>query len=329
MSKPVGTHGDVVNGPAAASPFPSGDLEANRQGRLTDAQRKGWSGAERDWSGTVSLMALVLAVAGVLLLTGAGQTPLPTYARLLAGAGCLAGAGVLAYVSVLGGGQLARDLREGRVEVVEGAILKSRQQVNAGAQPGFHYLEVAGRKLRCGLEAYDAAPDAGIVRVYYLPRSRKVVNLERLADRPLPAGALDDPSVLARQAAQAIGSHDRTQRAEAMATLAAMEAAMTGPATPPPAGQRDARPLAEAIVGAWHGPALNVTFSPDGTATGTVASGTSLTGRWSVGGDGKLRLDGMGQDMVADAWVAGDALTLEMGGERMSLRRVGTPGAPA
>ncbi len=53
-------------------------------------------------------MALVLAVAGVALVAGVGQTPLPTYARLLAGAGCLVAAGVLVYVSLLGGGALAR-----------------------------------------------------------------------------------------------------------------------------------------------------------------------------------------------------------------------------
>jgi hypothetical protein len=33
---------------------------------------------------------------------------------------------------------------------------------------------------------YDAAPDAGVVRLYYLPRSRRVVNLERLPNAPLP-----------------------------------------------------------------------------------------------------------------------------------------------
>ncbi len=322
MSKSVMTRGVVASGSAAAGPFPADALEANRQGRLTDAQRQGWTGAERRWSGTVSLMALVLAVAGVLLLVGVGHTPLPTVVRLLAGAACLAGAGVLAYVSVLGGGQLARDLRDGRVESAEGAIARSRQGVNAGAQPDFYYLEVAGRRLRCGLAAYNAAPEAGIVRVYYLPRSRKVVNLERLPDGPLPAGALDDPSVLAREAAHALGSHDRTQRAEAMATFAALEDASSGPATPP-ADQGGTGPLAEAIVGGWHGLAMNLTFSADGTATGTLANGLAITGRWSVDGAGNLRLEGMGENMVTEAWVTGDALTLVMDGGRMSFRRVG------
>lgn len=301
----------------------SGALGVNRQGRITDAQRKGWAGAERNWSGTVSLMALVLALAGVALLVGGGKTPLPTFARLPAGVGCLVGAGVLAYLSLLGGGQLARDLRDGRVESAEGAVAKSHQQVDAGADPGFYYLEVAGRRLRCDREAYDAAPEGGIVRVYFLPRSRKVVNLERLADRPLPAGALDDPSVAVAQVAQGLGSHDRTQQAEAMATIVAMKDAMEAGATTPSADQRDPRPLAEAIVGSWHGAAMKVAFSADGTATAAMANGMTQAGRWSVGGDGKLHLDGLGQDMATDAWVAGDVLTVVMGATPMTFRRVG------
>ena len=40
---------------------------------------------------------------------------------------------------------------------------------------------------------YRAAPDAGIVRLYYLPASRHVVNLERLPDRTLAEGAIASP----------------------------------------------------------------------------------------------------------------------------------------
>ena len=285
-----------MSGPAAAGSFPADALEANRAGRLTDDQRKSWTGTDRQWGGNVALIALVLAGAGVALLLGLGHTPLPTPLRLLAGVGCLAGAGVLVYVSLLGGGQLTRDLRDGRVEAIEGAISKEHDVLPtyAGANPERCYIDVAGTRLACGRIAYDAAPDAGVVRVSYLPRSRRLINLERLADRPLPAGALDSPDVMMAQAAQALGAHDRAQRAEAMATVAAIKDAMTGPAMPPPVGQQDARPLAEAIVGSWHGPVMNLMFAPDGTASASLATGMRLAGRWSVGGDGKLRLDGMG-----------------------------------
>ena len=48
-----------------------------------------------------------------------------------------------------------------------------------------------------------------------------------------------------------------------------------------------------------------------------------LTGRWSIAGDGKLRLAGMGQDMEADASVAGDVLSVIMEGKRLNFRRAG------
>ena len=306
---------------AAASPFPQDALEANRRGRLTTAQRQGWTGAERNWSGTVRLLALVLAVAGVGLLTGAAKTNLPAIVAPVAGVGCLIVAAFFVYLSVLGGSALARDLRDGRVESVEGAIAKSRQQVNAGAEPGFYYLEVAGLRLRCGLATYNAAPEAGIVRVYYLPRSHKAVSFERLADRPLPPGSLDDPLQAVAGVAHGLGSHDRTQRADAMATIAAVKDAMVERTASPPASQRDPRPLAEAIVGAWNGAMMNVTFSADGSATAALVNGMTQDGQWSVGADGKLRLVGLGQNMTTDAWVAGDSLTVVMDATPMSFRR--------
>ncbi len=310
-----------MSGPAAASPFPADALEANRAGRLTDAQRKTWADVDRRWGGNVALIALVLGLGGVALLAGPGQTPLPTPLRLLAGVACLAGAGVLVYVSLLGGGQLTRDLRDGTVESAEGAISKEHDPLptDAGPNPERCYLDVASKRLACGRTEFDAAPDAGIVRVYFLPRSRRLINLERLADRPLPAGALDGPDAAIAAVAPGLASHDRTQRAEAMATVAAMQDSLTAPATPPADG-RDARPLAQAIVGAWHGRMGSVTFGADGSATGSLG-GTQMASRWSVGGDGKRHLDGMGEEMVVDARVAGDALTLVLDGMSMPFQR--------
>ena len=61
-----------------------------------------------------------------------------------------------------------------------------------------YYLNIAGRQLRTYLSAYDAAPDAGYVRAYYLPRTRRLVNLERLPNPPLPAGPEEARDMLGR-----------------------------------------------------------------------------------------------------------------------------------
>jgi hypothetical protein len=308
------------------SPFPAGALEANRAGRLTETQRKNWTGADRDWRGNVRLMALVLGLAGVLLVAGIRQTPFPTFTQLLLGTVCLILAAYLVYVSTLGGGALTRDLREGRVEAVEGAISREGRglPVNAGPNPERCYLHIAGKRLACGRTAYDAAPQAGIVRAYYLPRSRRLINLERLANRPLRAGALDHPLAAVGQAFSAMDSEDRTQQAEAMATVEAIKDAIFGEASSPPIGTAGARPLAEAIVGSWRSPVMNVTFSENGTAAAKMANGMALAGRWSIAGDGKLRLAGMGQDMETDASVAGDVLSVVMEGNRLNFRRAGS-----
>lgn len=309
-----------MSGPAGTSTSLHPEaLEANRQGRLTDAQRQQWSGRAGIWAGDLRMFALFFGIVGVVLLVAPGQVSLPGPIRILAGVGCLVVAAFIVYLA-LGGSGLSRDARDGRVRSVEGPVTTDRMQVDAGAATTRYYVLVAGGRYECAPQAVDLIGIGGIFRVYYLPRSHRVVNLERLADAPLPAGVLDDPTAVLKQMPSALGIHGHERQAETMATVAAMERAMTAPATPPPADQRDARPLAEAIVGAWHGLMGSVTFSADGSARGSLG-GTQMAGRWSVGSDGKLHLDGMGQEMVAGAWVAGDTLTLELDGTAMPFQR--------
>jgi hypothetical protein len=220
---------------------------------------------------------------------------------------------------------LTSDLRKGRVEAVEGAISReARVLVYTGPNPERCYLRIAGKRLACGRTAYDASPQAGIVRAYYLPRSRRLINLERLANRPLTAGALDHPLVAVGEAFSAWHSKDRTQQAEAMATVEAIKDAIFGEPNSAPIGTAGSRPLAEAIVGNWHSPVMNVTFSEDGTASAKMPDGMRLAGRWSIAADGKLRIAGMGQDMETDASVVGDVLSVVMEGNRLNFRRVGS-----
>jgi hypothetical protein len=305
------------------SPFPAEALEANRAGRLSETQRKNWTGADRHWRRDVHLMALVLGIAGVLLVVvaGIGQTPFPTFAGLPLGAVCTVAA-FLIYVSTLGAGALTRDLREGRVEAVEGAIRRGLS-VNPGEDYEDCYLHIAGNRLACNRTAYEAAPQAGIVRAYYLPRSRRLINLERLANRPLPAGALDHPLAAVGQAFSALASKDRKQQAEAMATLEAIKDAIFGEPNSPDIGTAGGRPLAEAIIGTWHSPVMNVTFFANGTGAAKMADGMALAGRWSIAGDGKLRLGGMGREMETDASVVGDVLSVVMERSRLNFQRVG------
>lgn len=296
-----------------------GALETNRAGRLTDAQRAGWARSERSWSGELRGIALVLVAIGVLVLVAADR--LSADARLLVAAGFIAAAGVLGWLSLVGRPGLERDLREGRLTPITGAIGRYRIP-GARSQPPSYFLEVAGGRYACGFDAYEMGSEPGIVRLYVLPRSGRVVNVERLPDRPLPAGALDAPaSALAAAAGRLAG--DGAERSEAMATMAAVAHAMLGSADVAAAAEAppDPRPLAEAILGTWRSPMLRVTFAPDGTARATLANGTQLAGRWSVGADRRLVVSGMGGAEATDARVAADTLTLIVGGTPVALRR--------
>ena len=168
---------------------------------------------------------------------------------------------------------------------------------------------------------YDAAPDAGYVRVYFLPLSRKVVNLERLPDRPVEPGATVRDIVHSLGAA--VLSADRRERNEARATLAgigtAMKAAMAQP-TAPPTQAPDPRPLAEAIVGTWSNGFVTAAFSADGCVTMGVL-GREKAGRWSVDADGRLHADVTGQQQALQARVTGEQLTIAAEGEVFTLTR--------
>jgi hypothetical protein len=311
-----------MSGPAAltTAPLHPEALEQNRQGRLTDAQRKAWTGRAGILGGDLRMFALFFAIVGAVLLLAPGQVSLPGPIRIVAGVGCLVAAAYVAYLS-LGGSSMSRDARAGRVLTVEGPVTTDRVQAGGGGVALTHYyLLVAGGRYECSPQAVDLVGIGGVFRVYYLPRSRRVVNLERLADVPLPAGALEDPTAVLKQLPSALGIHGHERQAETMATLAAMQDALAAAATPPPEDQRDARPLAESIVGAWHGLMGSVRFGADGSAKGTLG-GTQMAGRWSVGDDGKLHLDGMGEAMVVDARVSGDSLTLELDGMSLPFQR--------
>ena len=308
--------------------FAPDDLDANRAGRLTDSQRKWFRGSARGFRVAELQFAGLATVIGLLVWFAPGPARYAT-TKPLVGIGCLILAGFLLARSFIGADSLTRDLRAGRVDSAEGAI--SKWTISQRSGPAIHMIGVAGHKIRAARDAYDAAPDAGIVKVYFLPASHRFVNMERLPDRPLPPGALKDPGVAvkdAKDALRGILSRDSIQAAEARAELAAMGNALMGqvegsPTGPPPA-DRDARPLAEAIVGTWHNPMITLAFSADGSVNITNVGGLSRSGHWSTDASGKLVSDGLGDREAMDAWVAGDELTISMGGMAMKFEKAAT-----
>jgi len=305
-------------------------LETNKAGRLTDVQRRNFRAMSRGTRKTELWFAAVLAVVGLLVWFAAGPAKDAALKPLL-GIGFLIIAGFLLVRAFLGADSLTQDVRAGKVEAVAGPVSKWTNTVH-GRQHSTttHYVQVEKVRVETGSGAYSAVPDAGIVRLYYLPRSHQLVNLEQLADAPLPEGALTDPKVVLHDAKEALVGQllgDPLKAAAARAEMAAIGNAMKGQfaagGAPPPASARDPRPLAQAIVGSWRNPLMTLVFSADGTASMTSAmGGMRQEGRWSVDANGRLVAEVSGSSEPADAWIVGDRLTVTLQKQSLSFERV-------
>jgi hypothetical protein len=301
-----------------AGPFSPEDLPTNQTGRLTDNQARTWQLIARDRRKAARSGAYLAGAIGVVLLIANGPASKAATREGL-GIGCFG----IALVILLASGRnaLTADLREGRLDVVEGAIGKHFVQ-GRGAGGSTYYLDIAERHLRTSRRSYEAAPDAGVVRAYYLPRSRRLVNLEHLPDRPLPTGS-DAPQQIVKTVINAIRRHDPVALAEARASAAAFAHAIEGSAPPAAnaAEANDSRPLAEVLCGTWTNPLITVTFAPDGAASVTAMGGMRRVGRWSIDAGGRLLTDATGEMAPTDATVAGDHLTITVGERRMTFTR--------
>ncbi len=307
--------------------YSAADIEANRAGRLSDGQRRSLKAGARSFSRGMLSGAVLAAVIGVLLATATGPSP-NAAERPLAALAFFAGALVFLFLALRPNAE-AGDASSGRVDAVEGAIGKSHV-TNTGEHSSYttYYLEVGEQRYEVGSAEYDAAPDTGWVRVYVTSRSHEVVNFERLPDKVVPDVAGVTPAAILGQLGSAFLSHDPQTRNETRAEMEAMARSLKAqmsvtdtPATPPPAADRDPRPLAQAILGTWQMGPMSMTFMPDGTMVATFMGGKQRQGHWSIGPDGKLHADATGSGGAADAWVAGDTLTVTHDGESAAFHR--------
>jgi hypothetical protein len=304
----------------APSVFPLEALDANRRGELTDQQRRGLGALSR-YRRRNGITVAAFLLAGAALIGLFASPSFPMVWRTVIVLGCCALALFRIVLSVTGTDSLTRDLRDVHVQSVEGAIGKRRASSAGGRNVALHFLDVGDAHFKVGLTGYREAPDAGYVKLYFLPRSRKVVNLERLSDDR--AGRDVTRQDVIQSVSAVAHAHGRRASNEARADLAAVGDAMravVGPAAAEPHGVRDPRPLAEAILGRWTNGFMTVTFSADGAVTATVL-GRAQRGRWSVDAAGRLHADVTGQTQAADAWVADDTLSIAADGNGLTFTR--------
>lgn len=302
------------------SSFPAAALEINRAGTLSDEQRTTLTAYVRHSRGNDPVLAAAAAILGLVLLTTAGAAGIPWIAPFGVAAFVVAAGLVLGWAGVFS--PVLRDVRAGRVESAEGALRKEHHWVSPASRANTYYLDVGGRRLVTTRASYEALPDAGIFRLYYVPRSRRVVNVERLPDRPLPPDALDSPAALVQTHAQDFRSGGAAEAQPRLAALQARLSPESSAATAPHAPEeRDPRPLAQAILGSWRGGAFSLVFTPDGAVTVSFPTGRQIHGRWSVDLAGRLRTVTTGEEKAEEAWVVEDALNLVTEGRTLVFRR--------
>jgi hypothetical protein len=306
-------------------PFPPSALTENAAGRMTDGQRRQWSGMSRGIRKGELSFAVILVIIGALVAFSPGPAKDATL-KPIVGLVCAAIAAILLVRALTGGDRVTEDVRAGRVESIDGAIAKHMVHADSrGSSSATHFLDVGGRRFETSARGYQTAPDAGYVRLFYLPNSHRVVNLELIAGPATPELTPASIQAVTHDLAAAGHAHTEVAYAEARAQMASMAAqfqtAAQAAAVPPPSDQLDARPLADAIVGTWSSPFMTVSFAPDGTATQTMMNGRQMSGRWSVDAQGQLHAGLAGHDDCAAAWIAGDTLTISMGQMALTFQR--------
>lgn len=330
-------------------PFPKVALEANRSGRLTPEQVVAFKAEAATDRSNLLFAGVAIAGLGIALLFGAltGKIAGSGVGPLLLGSAFVVVGVVVGFSGGIGGSRakIAR-ADAGRVTSLEGPIKRERvdrrSSLDGGSahySPGneyAYYLVVGDRRFDVGEPQWDAAPEDGIVRVYLLGDSSRIVNLERIADAPPP----EVPAVVRFALERAAASSDPAHAAQARAMLAqagVMSSVVDAPAAGAPAApgapvvaaaptadaapSAAAIPLEQAIVGTWKSDLAGITyeFRADGSVVAASERHGSGDQRWAMAGPAALRL---GDDDVP-ARVDGDTLWLGEPPRGLSFRRVG------
>jgi hypothetical protein len=227
---------------------------------------------------------------------------------------------------------IAKDLREGRVETIEGPARDKPPSDNSWrGDVGTHYrIQIANSDVgteifRSPKAIFEFARLPSALRLYYLPRSRWIVNAELLADPPVQDLMSAQGGLQAMLGALAgLRDPDPVAAANARVRTAALgrevDQYLTR-GTAPPAQRAAPEALTAALVGTWANPLVRATFRSDGTVSAHLPDGSERDGRWSVDREGRLHGEAGGKSIVGDASLEADRLTLYVLGHALTLQR--------
>ena len=339
-----------------ADPFPRAALAANRSGRLTPDQTALYREEAASDRRNLLVAGLVIAALGTAVVFGSitGRITSGRLESLAIGAAFLAvGAAVAWFGGIRGSRAKAAAAGAGRVASVDGPVRRERRDRRNDAfgdsghiSPGNEYaydLLVGDRSFSVSRDQWDAAPEDGVVRVYLLGESDRIVNLERIADAPPPQvpglvrGALE-LATSSPDPARAEEARAMLRQADAMsavagvlsgAQVAGLSSAHAGAATREPAvgaaaedpSGAPAVPLEQAILGTWQSDlaGMGYVFRADGSASASSARHGAREQRWSIAGPGAIRV----HDSTVQVAVDGNVLSPGEPPRSLTFHRVG------
>lgn len=164
------------------NPLFSDALASNRRGELSATQREGFARLLQQRNRNA--LGFAGALVAVAVLVGVIAAPSLSPVWRIAIAVVALGIAISLILRVVTGGDkaLGRDLRHGQVEVVTGPISKEQESAMDVDSTNISILRVGDERFIVAAKTFEAAPGNGQVRLYYLPASRKVVNLETVTD---------------------------------------------------------------------------------------------------------------------------------------------------
>ena len=311
----------------ATDPFPAIALDTNRSGRLTPEQAVFYRAEAATDRKNLLFGGVAVMGFGAVIIFGAvtGRIPGNRLEPLALGTAIFAaGVFVTWFGAIRGSRAKAAAAAAGRVTSLQGPFRRDRRDRrdsdSGHVSPGNeyeYYLLVGDRSFTVSRDQWEAAPEDGVVRVYLLGDSNRIVNLEKIADAPPP----QVPGFVRTALERAAASDDPAKAAHARALLDQADA-MTRPAdaASPPPSSAPAGPLEQAILGSWRSDLMDVTyeFRADGSAVATLPRAGSHEGRWSVVGPETIHLD----DDTLHASIAGDTLSLGEAPQLLAFKRV-------
>ena len=331
--------------------FPRSALDANRSGHLTPDQAVLFRAEATSDRNNLLIAGAAIVAFGAVIVFGAltGRIPGGRLQPLLVGAALVAFGVVVAFFGGVRGSRAKSAAADaGRVTSVEGPVKRERRDRRDGlfgedsshVSPGNeyeYYIIVGDRSFSVPQSQWDAAPEDGIVRVYLLGDSDRIVNLEKVADAPPPqvpgfvryalerAAASPDAERAAQATAMLAQADAMTGRSSAAAGASAGAVAANAPADATAAASGGsagmaAVPLEQAILGTWRSDLAGITyeFRADGSAVASSARHGSAEQPWSPAGPDTIRL----ADTTLHAVVAGDVLSLGEPPQSLAFRRV-------